>query len=54
LDDDAFHRSVIARIPLGRVGDPSEVAAAVVYLSSPAASLVTGTTLMVDGGWTIQ
>lgn len=54
LDDEAFHRSVVARIPLGRVGDPSEVAAAVVYLSSPAASLVTGTTLMVDGGWTIQ
>jgi NAD(P)-dependent dehydrogenase (short-subunit alcohol dehydrogenase family) len=54
LDDEAFHQSVVKRIPLGRVGDPSEVAAAVVYLSSPAASLVTGTTLMVDGGWTIQ
>jgi NAD(P)-dependent dehydrogenase (short-subunit alcohol dehydrogenase family) len=54
LDDEAFHRSVVARIPLGRVGDPSDVAAAVIYLSSPAASLVTGTTLMVDGGWTIQ
>jgi NAD(P)-dependent dehydrogenase (short-subunit alcohol dehydrogenase family) len=54
LDDGAFLESVIARIPLGRVGDPTDVAGAVVYLASPAASLVTGTTLMVDGGWTIR
>lgn len=54
LDDQAFQASVISRIPLGRVGEPSDVAGAVVYLASPAAALVTGTTLMVDGGWTIQ
>lgn len=54
LEDEAFRQSVVARIPLGRVGEPAEVAGAVVYLASPAASLVTGTTLMVDGGWTIQ
>jgi NAD(P)-dependent dehydrogenase (short-subunit alcohol dehydrogenase family) len=54
LDDEAFHRSVVARIPLGRVGEPADVAGAVLYLASPAAALVTGTTLMVDGGWTIQ
>ena len=54
LDDEAFHQSVVKRIPLGRVGEPSDVAGAVVYLASPAAALVTGTTLMVDGGWTIQ
>lgn len=53
LDDEKFRDSVIARIPLGRVGEPADVAAAVVYLASPAASLVTGTTLMVDGGWTL-
>jgi NAD(P)-dependent dehydrogenase (short-subunit alcohol dehydrogenase family) len=39
---------------LGRVGIPEEVAAPVVFLASPQASLVTGATLMIDGGWTIQ
>ena len=39
-------------IPLGRIGQPDDVAAAVVYLASPAASMVTGTSLLVDGGWT--
>ena len=54
LDDEAFRQSVVTRIPLGRIGEPGDVAGAVVYLASPAASLVTGTTLVVDGGWTIQ
>jgi NAD(P)-dependent dehydrogenase (short-subunit alcohol dehydrogenase family) len=54
LNDEAFRKSVVARIPLGRVGEPMDVAGAVIYLASPAASLVTGTTLVVDGGWTVQ
>lgn len=54
LDDAAFRASVRKRIPLGRIGKPEEVAAPVVFLASPAASLITGETLMVDGGWTIQ
>jgi NAD(P)-dependent dehydrogenase (short-subunit alcohol dehydrogenase family) len=54
LSDEAFRASVIRRIPLGRIGTPAEVAAPVVFLASPAASLITGTTLLVDGGWTIQ
>ena len=53
LDDPAFRASVVNRIPLGRVGDPAEVAAPVVFLASPAASLITGATLMIDGGWTL-
>lgn len=53
LEDAAFHASVIQRIPLGRVGDPQDVAAPVVFLASPAASLITGVTLMIDGGWTL-
>jgi NAD(P)-dependent dehydrogenase (short-subunit alcohol dehydrogenase family) len=52
LADDAFRASVLSRIALGRIGEPMEVAGAVVYLASPAASLITGATLLVDGGWT--
>ena len=54
LEDDAFRKSVLARIPLGRIGEPMDVAGTVVYLASSAASLVTGTTILVDGGWTAQ
>ena len=45
---------VRSRIPAGRVGQPEDIAAAVVFAASPAASLVTGTSLVVDGGWTAQ
>ncbi len=54
LDDPEFRRGVLARIPVGRIGTTDDVAAAVLYLASPAAGLVTGTVLSVDGGWTAQ
>jgi len=54
LSDPAFRASVLARIPAGRVGTIDDVAAAVIYLSSPAGALVTGTVLVVDGGWTAE
>lgn len=54
LENTAFRASVRRRIPLGRIGKPEEVAGPVVFLASPAASLITGETLMIDGGWTIQ
>lgn len=44
----------IERIPMGRLAEPSEIADPVVYLASDRASYITGQTLVVDGGWTVQ
>ena len=52
FDDPDLREDLLERIPLGRVGQPEDVVGAVVYLASPAADLVTGHTLLVDGGWT--
>ena len=52
FEDLPFKEDVLARIPLGRLAKPEDVAGAVVYLSSSAADMVTGHTLLVDGGWT--
>jgi NAD(P)-dependent dehydrogenase (short-subunit alcohol dehydrogenase family) len=54
LADPQFKSFVDSMIPLGRIGKPEDVAAAVLYLASPAANMVTGTSLLVDGGWTAQ
>ena len=54
LDRPEFLRDVLARIPIGRVGTTTEVAAAVIFLASPSAGLVNGTSILVDGGWTAQ
>ncbi|HLO31128.1 MAG TPA: glucose 1-dehydrogenase [Anaerolineales bacterium] len=54
LADEAFRADVLSRIALGRIGEPMEVASAVVFLASPAASLITGDTLLIDGGWTAR
>jgi len=47
-----FREDVLRRIPLGRIGKPEDIVGAIVYLASPASDLVTGHTLLVDGGWT--
>jgi NAD(P)-dependent dehydrogenase (short-subunit alcohol dehydrogenase family) len=52
LEQPAFRDEVLSKIPLGHVGHVDDVAAAVSYLVSPGARMVTGTSLVVDGGWT--
>jgi len=55
LADPAFEAETIERIAgVHRIGEPVDVAGAVVFLASPAASLITGHTLLVDGGWTAR
>ncbi len=55
LADPGFRADVIERIAgLHRIGEPMDVAGAVVFLASPAASLITGHTILIDGGWTAR
>ena len=54
FEEPRFRDWVLSRIPLGRLGKLDEVVAAVAFLASPAASLITGASLVVDGGWTAQ
>lgn len=55
LADPAFHADTVERIAaLHRIGEPMEVAGTVVFLASPAASLITGETILIDGGWTAR
>lgn len=54
LKDETFRRSVLAKIKLGRLGQVEDLMGAVAYLASPASAMVTGTSLVVDGGWTAE
>ena len=54
LADPEFRNWVMSRIPLGRIGRMEEIAGAILFLASPAASLITGTSLLIDGGWTAR
>ncbi|WP_176059263.1 SDR family oxidoreductase [Paraburkholderia sp. BCC1876] len=53
LGDDAHNRRIEQGIPLGRLGEPSDIAAAMLFLASDAASYITGQTIVVDGGATL-
>jgi 2-deoxy-D-gluconate 3-dehydrogenase len=50
-NDPARSRQILDRIPAGRWGQPDDLAGAIVFLASPAASYVHGHVLAVDGGW---
>jgi NAD(P)-dependent dehydrogenase (short-subunit alcohol dehydrogenase family) len=55
LADPAFRADVVERIAaLHRIGEPMDVAGAIIFLASPAAALITGHTLLIDGGWTAR
>lgn len=54
FSDPERHRLILSRIPLGRYGQPDDVAKGVLYLASDESSFVTGSELVIDGGWTAQ
>jgi len=52
FEDPAFKEAVLSKIKLGRLGQPSDVTGAAVFLASDASAMMTGSALMLDGGWT--
>jgi NAD(P)-dependent dehydrogenase (short-subunit alcohol dehydrogenase family) len=54
LANDRWHDRLLQAIPLGRFGEPHEVAASVLFLASPLSGYMTGSLLTIDGGWTSQ
>ena len=54
LKNKEFKRETLSNIPLGRFAELSEISSAVVFLASDVASMITGTSLLVDGGWTAK
>lgn len=54
LAEPAFRQLVLGSIPMGRLGQIEDLMGAVVFLASPAAALITGTCLVIDGGWTAR
>ena len=54
MEDETWYEEVVRRVPQGRFGEVWEIVGPAVFLASRASSFVTGTTLLVDGGWTAQ
>jgi NAD(P)-dependent dehydrogenase (short-subunit alcohol dehydrogenase family) len=54
FEDRTFRDAVLSQIPIGRLAKAEDVTGAIVFLASPAAAMITGTSLLVDGGWTAR
>ena len=54
MADPAARANILSKIKLGRLGEVEDIMGAVVFLASDASALVTGTSLVVDGGWTAE
>lgn len=54
FEDEAFRASVLAKIKLGRIGEVEDLMGAIVFLASDASALMTGASLVIDGGWTAE
>ena len=54
LANKSFKKYALSNIPLGRIATESDVATAITFLASDAASMITGTSLIIDGGWTAK
>jgi NAD(P)-dependent dehydrogenase (short-subunit alcohol dehydrogenase family) len=54
FQDKSFKKKTLGNIPLGRFATESDIATAVVYLASNASSMMTGSSLVIDGGWTAK
>jgi NAD(P)-dependent dehydrogenase (short-subunit alcohol dehydrogenase family) len=54
MEDPELYRKFLAKVPLGRWGEPDEIGGLVVFLASEASSFVTGAGIPIDGGWTAQ
>lgn len=52
LAEPSFHDFVMGHIPMGKLAQPEDVAAAVVFLAGPGSGMITGTSIVIDGGWT--
>lgn len=54
FEDAAFKASVLEKIKIGRLGQVEDLMGAIVFLASEASTLITGTSIIVDGGWTAE
>jgi NAD(P)-dependent dehydrogenase (short-subunit alcohol dehydrogenase family) len=54
FENESFRKFVLDKIKLGRIGQVEDVMGAIVFLASDAAALITGSSLVVDGGWTAE
>ena len=54
MSNKKFKKEVIKSIPMGRIAEESDVATAVAFLASDASSMITGSSILVDGGWTAK